>query len=413
MSLNYLAILPIELRAELCNYLSLDPFILTILLENITQFKQLQQNDKLWSSIYHHNLSEVIRSSVNAHETYLGNHSIYQLYILRMHALHDAIMKYSNTSMLQYLKSFFIDTANVNEKLLRFITKRDYEKVFEKYWKKSNLEFTIKNCKRAARYGAFEIFKMLSATVPVQDLNAVEIFRSVACGFLSYRDFIASPMTEYPVNYEFAKYLVEKYSIDVRQNNNEAFNWASQYGFILLFEYYLSLGVDPRYDNDRALEFACNTGKSLPIIQQLIELGCDPFANDQAIFIGACDNELDNVEIVKYLVSLGGNIHDSRALDHATTRGKINIVKWLVDQGVDVTMNNNVAFRNAVKFNRLEIVKYFISLGVHLRLVNPEENLTVFDINRDMIKLLDDNNIKYKLEEVNDNSFDSSSSAEV
>src|SRR5581483_6487126 len=239
--MSYLNCLPLELREGLCQYLSIDSDILAILIENINGFQSIQHNDKLWIEMYRRNLSDCIVSSYN-NEPYIGQSNICQLYIKRLKELDEVVQKYANSSIVQYLSMFFLGISNVNDNLIRFIIKRDYEKVFVKYCQKDSLEFMIKNCTRAARHGAVQIVKMLLNLIPTNQAPIEQVFRHLANG----GDY-----------YEFIKYLVEKYNIDVTQNNNEAFNWAAQYGYKNLFEYYLSLGVNPRKDNDRALEYTC------------------------------------------------------------------------------------------------------------------------------------------------------------
>src|ERR1700738_5337087 len=119
-SSQYLSSLPIELRESLCNYLAFDSGTLSTLFENITQFQSLQRNDKLWIEIYHRNLSEVIRPSHPDNKT-SHYQTIYLLYITKLRLIEEGVLKNSNTSLVQYLPNFFLNTSNVNDKLLRFL----------------------------------------------------------------------------------------------------------------------------------------------------------------------------------------------------------------------------------------------------------------------------------------------------
>ncbi len=80
------------------------------------------------------------------------------------------------------------------------------------------------------------------------------------------------------------------------------------------------------------------------------------------------------MEVVKYLISKGAD--RNRALPAAAQYGKLNIIKYLISQGVDARANNNNAFKMAVGYEQPEVVKYLFSLGADppsLRDVNVSE----------------------------------------
>ena len=72
-----------------------------------------------------------------------------------------------------------------------------------------------------------------------------------------------------------------------------------------------------------------------------------------------------HLEIVKYLVNKGANIHagDDYAVRVASRRGHLEIVKYLIKKGADIHARNEEALRDAVLDDKLETVKCLIDHG--------------------------------------------------
>ena len=84
----------------------------------------------------------------------------------------------------------------------------------------------------------------------------------------------------------------------------------------------------------------------------------------QSTFVEACKS--GDLEVVKYLVSQGANVTDDNnnyAVQVASMNGHLEVIKYLVSQGADVTSYNNWALRYASKNGHLEVVKYLVSQG--------------------------------------------------
>ena len=81
-----------------------------------------------------------------------------------------------------------------------------------------------------------------------------------------------------------------------------------------------------------------------------------------------CEGRL---EIIKYLVDNGADIHanDEYDLRRAAANGRLEVVKYLVDNGADIHANDDGALRWAAENGRLEVVKYLIDNGadIHAR----------------------------------------------
>ena len=79
-----------------------------------------------------------------------------------------------------------------------------------------------------------------------------------------------------------------------------------------------------------------------------------------------------DLEIVKYLVNQGVNIHanDDEALRDASYNGQLEVVKYLVEQGADIHAKNDYALRYSSENGYLEIVKYLIEQGAYINALN-------------------------------------------
>lgn len=76
-------------------------------------------------------------------------------------------------------------------------------------------------------------------------------------------------------------------------------------------------------------------------------------------------SEGGHIEVVKYLVSRGADVsgYDQWAVVWASAGGHLETVKYLVSEGADITFSDNEAINLASIHNRFEMVKYLISIG--------------------------------------------------
>lgn len=66
-----------------------------------------------------------------------------------------------------------------------------------------------------------------------------------------------------------------------------------------------------------------------------------------------------HLDIVKYFVSQGANIHEGvRGLRGAIKRGHIEVIKYMIDQGVNIHLMCENALNLAIENGRFEVVKY-------------------------------------------------------
>ena len=129
---------------------------------------------------------------------------------------------------------------------------------------------------------------------------------------------------------------------------------------------YLSMLVVKRnyyiyYSKNRALMSASEEGH-LEIVKYLVENGADVTVEDN--FPVRSASEDGHLSVVKYLTEHGADITATNnfAVIHASRNGHLPVVKYLVEHGADITAQDNQAVRYASENAHLPVVKYLRSL---------------------------------------------------
>jgi hypothetical protein len=101
---------------------------------------------------------------------------------------------------------------------------------------------------------------------------------------------------------------------------------------------------------------------NLEMTKYLLDLGADiHMASDRALIAAI---GLNNFDILKLLIERGANIHveDDYPLIVASKFGHLRIVKYLVEHGVDITAQNYEALNTARKLGHKDIEQYLENL---------------------------------------------------
>lgn len=149
------------------------------------------------------------------------------------------------------------------------------------------------------------------------------------------------------------------YSLDKGAKNSSAIYRAAKNGYLNIVKYLTERGTE-FYESDLLsdlLTIASENGH-LDIVQYLVENVEMNAVNIDDGFIGASYSGY--VEIMKYLVKYSAHM-DERSLYFASERGHLEAVKYLVENGVNIKMENNNALRLALENEHLEIARYLIS----------------------------------------------------
>ncbi|PVZ98002.1 hypothetical protein BB558_006006 [Smittium angustum] len=117
--------------------------------------------------------------------------------------------------------------------------------------------------------------------------------------------------------------------------------------------------------NKHNLQEACSNGY-LNIVKDLVENGVDIHENNEIALKKASEN--GHLNVVKYLVEKGANIHSDQdwALGMASKSGHLDVVKYLVEKGAKVQAGENFALGIACWNKRLDIAKYLIENGADI-----------------------------------------------
>lgn len=150
-------------------------------------------------------------------------------------------------------------------------------------------------------------------------------------------------------------------------NYQELLLASSREGELDIVKFLLNKGVNLQADN-KPLEAASIFGYS-EIVKYLVENGAN--VTDNALIWASRSG---NLELVKYLVDHGANIHanNENSLLTAVVSGYLDIVKYLVERGANFHLNNDNMLILASHYGRLEIVKYLVDKGANINAENEK-----------------------------------------
>ncbi len=126
---------------------------------------------------------------------------------------------------------------------------------------------------------------------------------------------------------------------------------------------YLSRKIsDPFFSLESRLIAASKNGH-LPVVKYLVEKGVSVNIEDDLALAYASRN--GHLETVKYLVKHGANIHadNERALIFTIDVGHFEIIKYLVKHGADIHINDDYPIKLANRYGRVKIFNYLKSLS--------------------------------------------------
>lgn len=130
----------------------------------------------------------------------------------------------------------------------------------------------------------------------------------------------------------------------------------------------------PKVSLNKAFVESCKFNNVL-ITKYLVDLGADISVDNDVALRNAC--RYGHLEIVKYLVENGANIHSiyyNEALINSCRHGYLNLVKYLIENGADIHVEDNYALFVASYHGHLEVVKYLVENGAD---VHAKDNLAL------------------------------------
>ncbi len=149
----------------------------------------------------------------------------------------------------------------------------------------------------------------------------------------------------------------------------QVFSFCNEKTFELMLENYTLprlILMHSKYDHDEAIECLATIG-DLPSVQILLHFQSTQYIIDKTLLIASYYGKLD---VVKYLVSIGANIHkngnDNSALYNATRNGHLEMIQYLVSMGADIHSDNDYTLRCAATKGFLNVVQYLVSIGANI-----------------------------------------------
>lgn len=131
--------------------------------------------------------------------------------------------------------------------------------------------------------------------------------------------------------------------------------------------------VTPKYScsatgsKDLAIQWASQYNNNLELVKYLLDKGADVAVNNN--YVIRTSIKICNLELVKYLID--NNIVDIKVINswksvYNTKYDAFEIIKYLVEKGLPFTVNNNELIKWAKSTNQLELVKYLFYKGAVL-----------------------------------------------
>ena len=198
--------------------------------------------------------------------------------------------------------------------------------------------------------------------------NNIEIIR-----FLVSRDYIdlqnenksALIVSCFYGHLDLVKYLISVGANPI-ETNNFPITFASRGGHIDIVKYLTLLGADPYVDNNINL-CAAITSNNPFVIKFFIMFGCDPSSNNDLLMGIYC--QYGNLDMVGFLHRFGVALNYQQ-LFLATTNNHIDIMEYLIVNGVNIREENDSVVLVAIKFDRLNALKLLCD---HLHLSKNDE----------------------------------------
>jgi len=126
---------------------------------------------------------------------------------------------------------------------------------------------------------------------------------------------------------------------------------------------------------------------NLEIVKYLVENGVDiHYKNDKALRKSAREG---HIEIFKYLVENGADIHadNDYAFSWSVVNGESRLVKYLIEKGVDIHYDNDYALRISAEYGRFKLVRYLLENGADINVIEDIDEIENEDMKKYLIRM--------------------------
>lgn len=167
-----------------------------------------------------------------------------------------------------------------------------------------------------------------------------------------------------------AQYLLDKHSIEISANNEEAFKLACASGNVNMVRLLLhnNIDIDISNNEEEAMKRACKYGNLLVVkFLYRIKPSIDLSVQQDEMFYFSCMN--GKINTAKWLYQhRGNNIHHDAILKYgiigACKNGHLDVAKWLYNtfDNVDLTIDSDASFIEAAKNSKINVCQWIKSI---------------------------------------------------
>ncbi|AKI80331.1 putative ankyrin repeat protein [Acanthamoeba polyphaga mimivirus] len=169
---------------------------------------------------------------------------------------------------------------------------------------------------------------------------------------------------------------------------------------IIILKYLFDTGLPVDFGKNFAIRICCymcldphhyikETPKqdTFSLLKLLIEYGVDVNANEYLALYSAVSGK--NFDKVKLLVENGANVLRVDNGNENTFYSKIDSIKYLLDNGVEINMNLSKALFLSIQNNSTECIQFYLELGADINQISPFDIFSLIKSrNINSIKLL-------------------------
>lgn len=163
-------------------------------------------------------------------------------------------------------------------------------------------------------------------------------------------------------NLEMVKFLYSELHLSPFAQGGLGLHWAARNGHIDVLKYLILTLKVPADLNESSAVAAASENGHLECLQFLIACSADPHAGNGKALVEACMN--GHIHVAQFLVQERKVAIHSQALFQACKQGFANVVEFLIDNGADVSADNNSALMGAVASGDLKILERLLKEGV-------------------------------------------------
>ncbi|AGF85648.1 repeat protein [Moumouvirus goulette] len=172
--------------------------------------------------------------------------------------------------------------------------------------------------------------------------------------------------------FDIVKFLIGN-GVSAYNNNNKAIKIATYYNKgTNIIQYLIDSGANPHTDEEYPLCISAQTNK-ISMFKFLLKFNCDINARNNYCLLASV-NPYNSREFIDVLIEYGVNIHydDEIVLKYAACNCDIYLVNKLLQHGADINFLTNECLLHVIKYGNYELIKLLVDNGVNFSQVNNE-----------------------------------------